>query len=64
VYTDGITEQKNEIGEEFGEERLYTIFSSAREQASLSALCIEQFDQFRESVPQQDDISLLTIFFS
>lgn len=64
IYTDGITEQTNEAGEEFGEDRLYSLFSSSRDQASLSSLCSEQFDQFRESVPQQDDVSLLSIFFS
>jgi sigma-B regulation protein RsbU (phosphoserine phosphatase) len=64
VYTDGMTEQKNKNSEEFGERRLYNYFISAQDQETFEKQCMDQFDAFRESVPQQDDVSLLTIFFS
>ena len=34
-YTDGITEARDEAGEEYGEERLMAVALDAREQASM-----------------------------
>lgn len=59
TYTDGITEQKNGIAEEFGEERLYGIFTYPKDQEDLEKRLIDHFDRFRKAVPQQDDMSLL-----
>ncbi|WP_169311851.1 SpoIIE family protein phosphatase [Gracilinema caldarium] len=65
IYTDGITEQVNGSGEEFGEERLKTFLRTlpANEQQITNVL-IEQIDQFREGVPQQDDMSFLLFTYT
>lgn len=60
VYTDGITEQVNREGEEFGEERLKALLGSLlKDGALLSEHLPATIDAFREGVPQQDDMSFL-----
>lgn len=60
IYTDGITEQVNRSGEEFGEDRLKSLLSSlSQEERPLNELLPESIDLFSEGVPQQDDMSFL-----
>lgn len=60
IYTDGITEQVNRSGEEFGEHRLKSLLSSlSQEERPLNELLPESIDLFSEGVPQQDDMSFL-----
>jgi len=60
IYTDGITEQVNRSGEEFGEDRLKSLLSClSQEQRPLNELLPEIIDLFSEGVPQQDDMSFL-----
>lgn len=60
VYTDGITEQVNREGEEFGEERLKAILGTLlKDEDLLSENLPATIDEFREGVPQQDDMSFL-----
>lgn len=60
LYTDGITEQVNRSGEEFGEDRLRSVLSSlSRHERPLNELLPEIIDLFSEGVPQQDDMSFL-----
>ena len=60
LYTDGITEQVNRSGEEFGEDRLRSVLSSlSRHERPLNELLPESIDLFSEGVPQQDDMSFL-----
>jgi len=60
IYTDGITEQVNRSGEEFGEDRLKSLLSClSQEQRPLIELLPEFIDLFSEAVPQQDDMSFL-----
>lgn len=64
VYTDGITEQVNGAGEEFGEERLKDLLLSLPGDGQLLIERFsEQIDMFREGVPQQDDMSFLLFSF-
>jgi sigma-B regulation protein RsbU (phosphoserine phosphatase) len=65
IYTDGITEQVNGSGEEFGEERLKAFLRTlpAAEQ-QITSLLLEQIDQFRDGVPQQDDMSFLLFTYT
>ncbi len=60
LYTDGVTESFNEIGEEFGEERL---IDAMRQSADLPAQqrltsVVEQIQRF-SSAEQHDDITLI-----
>lgn len=60
VYTDGITEQVNRSGEEFGEKRLKQLIQTLPRDGNLwSELLPNEIDRFREGVPQQDDMSFL-----
>jgi tetratricopeptide (TPR) repeat protein len=62
-YTDGITENQNEAGDFFGEQRLA---ESIEARNSLSAeelkdALLEEFDDFSGSSPRLDDMTLLVI---
>ena len=63
LYTDGITEARNEKGEFFQEERLLNIFNS-KEYDSIFELQSDLKDElieFRGKAPQSDDITILTL---
>ena len=64
LYTDGLVEPENAIGESFGERRLEQVLRSHHER-SPSELLDELLDEIRRwlppSLPQQDDITLLAI---
>jgi sigma-B regulation protein RsbU (phosphoserine phosphatase) len=64
VYTDGITEQDNPGGEEFGSERLLDLAlkcqSDGKEMEDLLPSAVEEF---RKNIPQLDDMSFLFFRF-
>jgi sigma-B regulation protein RsbU (phosphoserine phosphatase) len=64
IYTDGITEQDNPEGEEFGDKRLLhlalTCLSGKKE---LEELLPPELEAFRKNIPQLDDMSFLFFRF-
>ena len=64
IYTDGITEARNEDGQEFGEERLLSLLEIARDQTSelMLANVMRNLDNFVGSAPQHDDLTCLIVY--
>jgi serine phosphatase RsbU (regulator of sigma subunit)/catechol 2,3-dioxygenase-like lactoylglutathione lyase family enzyme len=61
LYTDGVTEARNDADEEFGEERLIDALQQSRQlpsQASL-AVVLDALRGFNQSHEQHDDVTLL-----
>lgn len=61
LFTDGVTEARNDADEEFGEERLITALQRSRQlpsQASLAAV-LDSLRGFNQTREQHDDITLL-----
>jgi sigma-B regulation protein RsbU (phosphoserine phosphatase) len=64
VYTDGITEQDNPEGEEFGDKRLLRLaVKSLTEEKNLDALLASALEEFRRNSPQRDDMTCLFFRF-
>ncbi|MDR2210129.1 MAG: serine/threonine-protein phosphatase, partial [Spirochaetaceae bacterium] len=64
VYTDGITEQDNPEGEEFGNERLLKLaFQSRAGGTALDTLLAPALEDFRKNTPQRDDMTSLFFCF-
>jgi len=62
IYTDGLIEQENEHAEEFGEQRLRSLFLDCIRKNNLLQNNIPiAFDSFRDSIPQQDDVSFISL---
>jgi sigma-B regulation protein RsbU (phosphoserine phosphatase) len=63
IYTDGVTEARNEDGEEFGETRLLTLAQTADGERSALTLgkIMQQLDEFVGAAPQYDDITCLVV---
>jgi serine phosphatase RsbU (regulator of sigma subunit) len=63
IYTDGVTEARNEDHEEFGEARLLARLNAITdERAALVLSSVMQFlDEFVGSAPQHDDITCLVV---
>jgi sigma-B regulation protein RsbU (phosphoserine phosphatase) len=62
VFSDGLTEQENSAGEEFGERRLTRVVSeSIGRKKSLHAVISREIDSFRGRTPQQDDMSFMLL---
>jgi phosphoserine phosphatase RsbU/P len=66
LYTDGITESRNESGEELGLEGLLALVRSLpadaqQEPAAFGSALVEKLKQFRGSGPQRDDETLVLI---
>ena len=63
IYTDGVTEARNEDEEEFGEERLMTIMQGAgQDQSSFTlAKIMQDLQNFVGHAPQHDDITCLVV---
>ena len=60
IFSDGITEQENPAGEEFGEARLKSAILDCMAKALDITLALpELLNQYRESTPQQDDMSFI-----
>lgn len=64
-YTDGIFEQFNEKREEYGEERLHSLFSQHLHLtlAELIQCCLNDLDQFLDGLEKQDDLTMLGVAF-
>jgi len=62
-YTDGINEAKNSAGEEFGMDRFVKTLESHKlcNSIELTTKTLRRLEQFVDSAPQFDDITLLTM---
>jgi sigma-B regulation protein RsbU (phosphoserine phosphatase) len=64
IYTDGITEQDNQEGEEFGDERLLKLaIQSQVEKKNLDQLLAPALESFKKNTPQRDDMTCLFFRF-
>lgn len=63
LYSDGVIDAQNALGEEFGEDRLAAIAVACRHlgAAPLVAHVFEQIDAFAGAAPQFDDITILAL---
>lgn len=63
IYTDGVTEARNETGEEFGLERLMTVVKSSREVSADEIITKVQNElkRFCGEAPQHDDSTMLVV---
>jgi phosphoserine phosphatase RsbU/P len=63
IFTDGVTEARDETQQEFGEERLLTLLKSAREERSALTLShiMQNLDEFVGAAPQHDDITCMVV---
>ncbi|MFC1514220.1 PP2C family protein-serine/threonine phosphatase, partial [candidate division KSB1 bacterium] len=63
VYSDGITEARNEKGEFFGDDRLKNMIPELKEYSAKFAgeHILKVIDRFIEEAPQNDDISLIIL---
>lgn len=63
IYTDGVTEARNEQKEDFGEERLLKqlqVAGSERSALTLSNI-MQNLDEFVGAAPQHDDITCMVV---
>ena len=64
IYSDGIPEQDNPDGEEFGEKRIIALAKQAEQQKEkLSEILPRSLDEFRLHTPQRDDMTFLLFKF-
>jgi len=64
IYTDGISEQDNPAGEEFGETRLVSLIQEViAHKKNLSGLLPKALEEFRQNTPQHDDMTFLQFRF-
>jgi sigma-B regulation protein RsbU (phosphoserine phosphatase) len=63
IYTDGVTEARDEDGEEFGEARLLALAAEPFEERAAMTLSsiMRKLDEFVGSAPQHDDITCLVV---
>ncbi len=63
IYTDGVTEARDEDGQEFGEDRLLALVAQPlEERAALTlAAVMRKLDEFVGGAPQHDDITCLVV---
>ena len=63
LYTDGVTEAMNEHEEEFGMERLESLFSESRppEARAVNDVIFDAVMEFAGDAPQSDDITCMTL---
>jgi phosphoserine phosphatase RsbU/P len=63
IYTDGVTEARNEDREEFGERRLLSLLQLAGKERSALTLSniMQNLDAFVGDAPQHDDITCLIV---
>jgi len=64
VFTDGITEARSSDDEEFGVKRVMNLLKTSGERSAkrIVDLVTKAVDDFRQSRPQQDDITIFTLF--
>jgi serine phosphatase RsbU (regulator of sigma subunit) len=62
-YTDGLTEARNPVREEFGEERLAHLLAEAQPSTAqnLVRTVADRVDAFTENEPRHDDITMLAL---
>jgi sigma-B regulation protein RsbU (phosphoserine phosphatase) len=64
VYSDGIPEQDNPTGDEFGEKRLLALLSETLAKGKiLSETLPAALEKFRQHIPQNDDMTFLAFRF-
>ncbi len=65
MITDGVVEQINSKGEEFGEKRLFKILKNYKNThiARLKDKILEEIQQFQGSQPQHDDITIILLSY-
>ena len=64
IYSDGISEQDNPAGEEFGEERLTLLLQeSVGKNKSFSKILPVFLEDYRQNTPQHDDMTFLLFRF-
>ena len=64
IYSDGIPEQDNPAGEEFGEQRLLALLAETVTQGkALSETLPKALEEFRQHTPQHDDMTFLMFRF-
>ena len=63
IYTDGVTEARNEKQQEFGEARLLTLLQTAGGERSALTLShiMQNLDEFVGAATQHDDITCLVV---
>ena len=63
IYTDGVTEARDEDGEEFGEARLLALAAEPFEERAAMTLStiMRKLDEFVDGAPQHDDITCLVV---
>lgn len=62
IHSDGLVEQENADGEEFGERRLRRVLAECLScGVSPSSAIPRAFDEFRGTVPLQDDVSFIAL---
>ena len=63
LYTGGVTEAANSAGEQFGEERLYTIVQQSSHMTAQGVLdeIYRQVYQHSEATAQYDDITVVAM---
>jgi sigma-B regulation protein RsbU (phosphoserine phosphatase) len=63
IYTDGVTEDRNEDHEDFGEARLLTQLQVAGGEKSALTLSniMQNLDEFVGSAPRHDDITCVVV---
>ncbi len=63
LYTDGLTEARNRMGQEYGIDRIRTQMAQLKSQAphALISTCIEDWVNFGEGLKQTDDLTLLVM---
>ena len=63
IFTDGVTEARNEADEEFGDDRLVSFLQATGEERSALTLSriMKSIDEFVGTAPQHDDITCLIV---
>ena len=63
IYTDGVTEARDEDGKEFGEDRLLALVAQPPEELAALTLAavMRKLDEFVGGAPQHDDITCLVV---
>jgi phosphoserine phosphatase RsbU/P len=63
IFTDGVTEARNEDGEEFGDKRLVALLAGPQNESAGLTLSriLRELDKFVGLAPQHDDITFLVV---
>jgi phosphoserine phosphatase RsbU/P len=63
LYSDGVTETRNEMDDEFGEQRLVELVSSMADQSAESIVsgCVAAVSSFRGIAPRTDDLTVMVV---